>query len=574
MSATTETVDAQASGLPRALRDAWPLLAAVGLLMAGNGLTGTLLGVRAGLEGFGPTVTGVVLAGYYAGFLVGSLVTPSTIMRVGHVRVFAGLASLASTAVLIHVLRRDPTSWFALRALSGMCISGLYVVTETWLNGAATNRTRGSLLASYMVVVSGGLLSGQLLFSVADPRGFGAFVLASILVSLAVVPLSLSRVSVPTLPDPSPLSMRQLIAVAPLAPVGAALSGFTAAAMVGAGAVYAVEAGLGRGGTAALIGAALAGGLVLQVPLGRLSDLVDRRGVIVVTGLGAALLSLAAASLGPDRIGAVIAVTVLAGGAAFPLYSLSNAHLNDYLDQQLVVAAGARMVLVNGIGSIGGPIVGAFAVDAAGPGGLFVVLAAGYVVVALYAAWRITRRAAVEPEERATFSPLPITSSPTVAMFEGDIANLYPLTEAQFERDGQVVRYEERGAGEAVVLVADSKGPPATWDDVLPALAANGMRAVVRRSAASPDPEERIPDLILLLRELDLPYVTLVGEGDGADVVARFAEEHPERLDAAVFLGVERALPEGTSSLVVDPALLDDEPDLVADLIVDFLRHR
>lgn len=571
--AATETLDAASGSLRHALRDAWPLLAAVGLLMAGNGLTGTLLGVRAGLEGFGPTVTGIVLAGYYAGFLVGSLVTPSTIMRVGHVRVFAGLASLASTAVLIHVVRRDPASWFALRALSGMCISGLYVVTETWLNGAATNRTRGSLLASYMVVVSGGLLVGQILFSVADPRGFGAFVFASVLVSLAVVPLSLSRVTVPTLPDPSPLSMRELIAVAPLAPVGAALSGFTAAAMVGAGAVYAVEAGLGRGGTAALIGAALAGGLVLQVPLGRLSDLVDRRLVIVATGLGAAALSLVAASLGPDRIGAVIAVTVLAGGAAFPLYSLSSAHLNDYLDQQLVVAAGARMVLVNGLGSIGGPIVGAFAVEAAGPGGLFVVLAAGYVIVALYAAWRITRRAAVEPDERSVFAPLPITSSPTVAMLEGG-AELYPAVEAEFERDGQVVRYEERGAGDAVVLVGASAGTPPRWDDLLLGLAANGMRAVVRRSPASTDPEERIPDLILLLRELDLPYVTLVGEGDGADVVALFAEEHPERLDAAVFLGEERALPEGTSSLVVDPVLLDDEPDLVADLIVDYLRHR
>ena len=572
---TVATHDAPPVGLAQVLRDAAPLLAALALLMAGNGLTGTLLGVRAGLEGFGVTITGMVLAGYYAGFLIGSVAAPSTIVRVGHVRVFAGLASLASAAVLIHVVWRDPAVWFVLRVVSGMCMSALYVVTETWLNGAATNRTRGSLLASYMVVVSGGLLAGQFLYSMVDPRGFGVFVLASVLVSLAVLPVSLATVSVPAVFDPTPMSLRELVAVAPLAPVAAALSGFTAAAMIGAGAVYAVQAGLGQGGTASLIGAALAGGLVLQVPLGRWSDRIDRRVVIAATGLVASGLSVLAAMVGPDRLVLLILLVVLAGGAGFALYSLGNAHLNDYLESSLVVTAGARMVLVNGIGAVAGPIVGAFAIEAAGPGGLFVTLAAGYLVVALFAAWRITRRAAVEPEERSSFAPVPIGASPTVAIFgEGSVGELYPPQVGEFESDAGALQYREQGAGHPVVLVFDPTTPAGDADAVLPALAADGVRAIVPAVRATASTDDQVEDLLAVLRELDLATVAVVGVGRGADVVAHFAEHHPERLEALVLVGAEPGrLPE-IEPLELDAQLLHDDADAFADAIVTYLRHR
>lgn len=258
----------QTLGLRPVLRDASALLLGIACLMAGNGLSSTLLGTRAGIEGFRPSVTGIVLAGFYVGFVVGSLVAPSTIARVGHIRVFAGLASLGSASVLIHVISPDPVTWFLLRVVSGMCISALYVVTETWLNGVATNRTRGTLFAIYMTVVSASLLSGQVLFTVTNPAGFGSFVLASVLLSMAVVPVSLANFSAPLVPDPRRMSLKALIAAAPLAPVGAALSGFVASAILGAGVVYAAETGMDRAATGALIGAALLGGAILQIQVG------------------------------------------------------------------------------------------------------------------------------------------------------------------------------------------------------------------------------------------------------------------------------------------------------------------
>lgn len=564
-------------GVRATLRRALPLLVGIGLLMAGNGLTATLLGVRASLEGFPPAVTGLVLAGYYLGFLGGSLATPPTIRRVGHVRVFAGLASLASATVLVHVVRPDPLSWFALRSVSGLCLSGLYVVTETWLNGAATNTTRGTLLATYMVVVTGGLGAGQVLFSVADPGGFAAFVLASVLVSLAVVPVSLASVHPPEVPDPQPLSLRQLAAAAPLAPVGAALSGLTAAAMIGAGAIYAAEAGFNRGTTATFLAAVLVGGLALQVPLGRLSDRIDRRRVIGLSMVVAVTASLAAAAVGPDRMVPLVALTLLAGGASYPLYSLSNAHLNDYLSSDLVVASGAGMVMVNGAGSVLGPIAGGVAVATGGPGALFMVLAGAYAATAVFAAWRITRRAPVPEEERATYSPVPVGASPTVAtLAEGAGEELYPASEGVAEVEGFALAYRERGIGPAVVLlVHDPAETPDVWDEVLTALAADGLRAVAPRLRRGDTPvETHVEDLLALLLELELPAVTLAGHRGGVEVVAQLAQNHVDRVEAVAMVGAEpeEELPESRPVLRFDVDVLAEDPVLLADLIADFLR--
>ena len=553
--------------LRRSLLDAAPLLVAVALLMAGNGLTGTLLGVRAGLEGFGPAVTGIVLAGYYLGFLAGSLLTPATIRRVGHVRVFAGLASLASAVVLIHVVRPDPHPWFLLRALSGLCISGLYVVAETWLNGAVTNASRGMVLASYMVAVTGGLAIGQLFFSVADAAGFAAFVLASVLVSLAVVPVSLATVRAPQVAEPRLLRLREVLAAAPLGPVAAALSGFSGAAMLGAGTVYAVEAGLGRGGTATLLTASVVGGLVLQVPLGRWSDRTDRRRVVVAVGLLGALAAVGAALVGPDHPAALAPLTAVAGGMAFPLYSLSVAHLNDYLETESVVGAGARMIMVNGVGAVAGPIVGAAAVAGFGPGALFVVIATAHALVACFALWRMTRRAAVTEDERAHYVALPATAGPTIAMLqEGAAEELYPEQVGTVDVDGLTLRYRERGSGPPVILLPE-RGPGATpWFDTLTALAGDGVRAIA--------PDAGTVDAVLaLLRDLELPEAAFVGFDGGHRTLQVLAGEHPDRVRAVV---AGAPLDEGAGLPVLvleDHELWQDDVERFADVVVDVLRH-
>ena len=522
------------------LMDALPLLLAVGLLMAGNGLTSTLLGIRAGLEGFSPGVVGVVLTGYYLGFAAGSLAAPATIARVGHVRVFAGLASLASAAVLVHVVRPEPGTWFVLRAITGLCISGLYVVTETWLNGAATNRTRGSLFAIYMAVVGGSLLVGQVLFTITNPAGFVAFVFASVLVSLAVVPVSLATMTAPATRDPVPLPLRALVSAAPFAAVGAALSGFTGAAMIGAGVVYAAQAGFDNLATAAFISATLAGGLVLQIPLGAWSDRVDRRIVIALAAFAAMLAALAASMVDTDRRLVVIGLTTVAGGVTFPLYSLCNAHLNDYLHSDTVVDAGARMVLVNGVGAIAGPVVGASAVGVFGPGGLFVVVAVAYAAIGVFSIYRMTRRAAVPEEERSSFSPAPVGLGTANQLTEADVDELYPPTEGLIAVGGVGFTYREQGVGTPLILVHDRDEGLQVWEPILPAMAADGSGASPRTgvgrhrrrgggAARRGRPARRAPPP-------GAPLGDLRGLGHRRPTVRRFLEEHPDRVDAIVLI--------------------------------------
>lgn len=559
-------------GLRRTLREALPLFGSLGLLMAGNGLTSTLLGFRSGLEGFSPAVTGIVLAAYYLGFVVGSMVAPSAIKRVGHIRVFAGLASLASCAVILHIVRADPLVWFILRAVSGLCTSGLYVVTEAWLNGTTTNATRGGLLAGYMVVVTGGLATGQVLFAASDPAGPAGLVTASVLVSLAVVPVSLAKVFAPEIPNPKPMSVRELIAAAPLAPATAAVSGFAGAAMMGAGAIYASAAGLGRISTATLLLSGLIGGLALQMPFGRWSDRTDRRRVILAAGMAGALAAAGATLWGPDNHGLVVAFSLLAGGIAYPLYSLASAHLNDYLDSGLVVAAGARMILINAVGAVAGPVVGAVAIQALGPSALFGVLGLSYFGVALFAVKRIRVRESAAPGERAPYLPIPLGTAPVAAtLVENYAGEVYPVRHGAVLRDGGRIDFSEQGTGRPLILLGDQQ-EGVRWDSVLPAVASNGFRAI----AVQARPFESVDDLLALLRELDLPSASFVGAGSAAAGVCRFVQEHPDRVDAVVLVSVSEPQP-GCDA--VRPTLvyrgLDDphqDPGAFADAVKAFLR--
>src|SRR5215208_7472739 len=179
------------------LRGTWALLLGIALLMLGHGLQGTLLGVRANAEAFPAAVTGLVMSGYYVGLLIGSLRVPVLVARVGHVRVFAALLSLGSTAILVQAKFVDPYTWFLMRLLTGYCFAGAFIVAESWLNGSASNETRGSLLSLYMVVQMGAMAAGQFLLNMADPRGFDLFILVSVLISIAAVPMMLTAVATP-----------------------------------------------------------------------------------------------------------------------------------------------------------------------------------------------------------------------------------------------------------------------------------------------------------------------------------------------------------------------------------------
>ncbi|MHA1107702.1 MAG: MFS transporter, partial [Alphaproteobacteria bacterium] len=350
-----------------ALMSAWALLLGMAFIMLGNGLQGTLLGLRATLEGFPTTVTGFVMTGYFVGFLLGSTIAPKIVAKVGHIRVFAALASLASVSALVHAILVDPYSWGAMRVVTGFAYAGLYVVAESWLNDRATNKNRGQILSIYMVVTYGGMTAGQFLLNVGDPASFDLFLLISVLVSLALVPISLTAVSAPTFDAPSPVSLRQLYTISPLGVAGGLANGVSNGVIFGMGAVYANARGMSNAEISLFMGLILLGGMLLQWPVGRNSDLLDRRKVIIGVTALAALLALIAGSFPDLPLWSLLVLTFLLGGMSLPMYSLCGSHLNDFLEPKQIVAASSAYVLVSGLGAILGPTSASAAMHLAGP---------------------------------------------------------------------------------------------------------------------------------------------------------------------------------------------------------------
>jgi len=368
--------------------------------MLGNGLQGSLLGLRATLEGFPTAITGVVMSGYYIGFLAGSTLAPRVVKRVGHIRVFAALASLASAAALLHVVFIDPVTWMVMRLMTGFSYAGLYVVAESWLNARSTNQTRGQLLSVYMVVMLGGMASGQLLLNVADPQGFVPFILVSVLVSLALVPVSLTAAPAPEFDTARRVGLIELYRISPLGIVGCMAVGVAHGAFFAMGAVYGEKLGLSLAGISIFMGLFIAGGVLLQWPIGRLSDRFDRRVVLTVATFLAAAAALAGlVTAAGDGVPFFAAIGIL-GGMSLPLYSLCLAHTNDYLDTAQVVGASSALVLVTGIGSIFGPLTAAAAMSALGPAGFLWAIAAVHAGIGVFALYRMTRRPAVRIEDK------------------------------------------------------------------------------------------------------------------------------------------------------------------------------
>jgi MFS family permease len=386
------------------LRAAWALFLGIGLMMLGGGLQSALLGVRAELEAFPTLATGAIMSAYFVGFLAGSLVVPRLIASVGHVRVFAALASLASTAALVHVIFVEPATWAGMRLVTGFAYAGLFIVAESWLNDRATNATRGGLLAAYMVVLLGGSAGGQLLLNLESPAAFQLFAMVSVLISLSLIPLLLSAAPAPAFGRPEPVALRQLYRASPLGVVGCFGVGMAHGAALGMGAVYAGRAGLDVAEISAFMGAVYLGGILLQGPIGWLSDRFDRRLVLTVTTLAAAAAALGAVLAAGVSTTALIACAALFGGLTLPLYALAISHTNDFLAPQQMTAASAKLYLVTGVGATLGPIAVAQTMGLAGPGGFFLFLAAVHLAIGVFALWRMTRRASVPLAEQGHYA--------------------------------------------------------------------------------------------------------------------------------------------------------------------------
>lgn len=375
-----------------ALRSAWALFLGMALLMLGNGLQGTLLGVRADIEGFATAVTGVVMSGFYAGLLAGAVLAPRFIGKVGHVRVFAAFAAVASAAVLLHAVFVEPLVWALMRVVSGVAFAALYIVAESWLNSETRNDARGRVLGVYMIVSSGGMAFGQILLNAADPADFVLFVVVSVLISLAVVPMLLSTGPTPRPAPPGPPDVRRLYHTSPLGVIGVVASGVIVGAVLGMGAVFARQAGLATAEVATFMFAILVVAMVGQFPLGWLADRFDRRLVIIAAALASGAAGLVAGVVG-GGLGLVFVVAAAAVG--FPLYSVSVAHTNDHLEPSKMVAAAGGLTLLNGAGAALGPFAASLAMSALGHLGFALFLGAVELALAVFGFYRTFRRPAV-----------------------------------------------------------------------------------------------------------------------------------------------------------------------------------
>ena len=377
----------------RVLSSAWALLLGMMLLQVGNGMQGTLLGIRGVIEGFTTLELSIIMSGYFIGFLFGSRTAPHMIRRVGHVRVFAALGSLISAVMILYPTVTDPWAWSVGRVVIGFCFSGVFVTAESWLNNTATNATRGKALSLYMIVQMVGLVSAQALIVLADPAGYVLFVIPCVLISLSFAPILLSVGPTPSFDTTKPLSLLQILKISPLGCVGMLLSGGVFAAQFGMAAIYGSQAGLSVGQISTFVASFYVAALVAQYPLGWLSDRMDRRVLIalvsMVTGIGAVIGML----LG-ETFWLLLLAAVLVGGTSNPLYSLLIAHTNDFLDLDDMAAAAGGMVFINGLGAIAGPLMMGWMMGLMGPGGYFLYIAILMFALVAYATYRMTQRAA------------------------------------------------------------------------------------------------------------------------------------------------------------------------------------
>ena len=384
------------------LGQSWALLLGMLLLMLGNSLQGTLLGVRGSLEDIDAATMGFVMSAYFVGFLLGSRAAPWMLQRVGHVRVFAALGSLVSAAFILYGAAVDPLSWTALRLVVGFCFSGIYVVAESWLNHSSTNETRGQALSLYMIVQMSGMVLGQLLLNVADPAGYGLFVLITVLVSISFAPMLLSSSPAPRHQSARAMDLSTLIKTSPLASVGMLLLGGIFSALYAMASVYATERGLSVRDTSYFITAIFLGGLVFQYPIGWLSDRIDRRVLIIGTTGGGALAAVLAVLYG-DSLAVLFATALAIGGVASPLYSLLVAYANDYLEVEDMAAASGGLLFINGFGAMSGPIIVGAAMSRYGVAWFFISIAVLMTAICLYGLFRMTRRPYVVGDELAPY---------------------------------------------------------------------------------------------------------------------------------------------------------------------------
>jgi MFS family permease len=357
------------------LRSLLPLFLAEGLLLAGGGVIATILSISGARAGFGPTMIGLIGTGYFAGYLVGCFVNPRLVKSVGHIRVFAAYSAIAGSSTLLFVLFVEPTVWIAVRALAGFCFSGLFMVMEGWINSASTNQTRARIFSIFRMVDMTFVAAGQFLMPIVGLEGLAIYAIISIVTCISVVPVALGDRSNPRPPEDMVLNLPAIWKISPLACGGCLFVGLTNTAFRLIAPIYVADIGFSLSRVASFISIAIVASAILQLPLGWLSDRVDRRIAVMLASAGAVLAAVTLAFAPPTMPWLLFAGSFVYGGLSLPLYPLLAAHANDraHPGQYVVVAAGLSTFF--SIGAIAGPLIASQLLSLFGALGLFGFLA-------------------------------------------------------------------------------------------------------------------------------------------------------------------------------------------------------
>ena len=393
------------------LNRSWALFLGMFMLMVGNGLQGTLLGLRGDQEGFSTVALSIVMSGYFVGFLFSSKVTPELIRRVGHVRVFAALGSTISAVLIMYPVLVEPWAWTVGRIIIGFCFCGVYITAESWLNDASSNETRGKALSIYMMVQMVGIVFAQYIVSQGDVGGFTLFIIPSILVSMAFAPILLSIRPTPQFAQTKPLSIKRLIKASPLGCMGMFLLGGVFASQFGMSAVYGSQVGLTVGQISLFVSAIYIAALVAQYPIGWASDKIDRRILILWISMIGGAGSFIAFFI-PGNFTIILISAAILGGTSNPLYALLIAYTNDYLEREDMAAASGGLLFINGLGAIAGPLIVGTMMEKLGANAFWLFTGVLMFLVGFYAMYRMTRLSRADQEfEQTTYTAVSAATS-------------------------------------------------------------------------------------------------------------------------------------------------------------------
>lgn len=395
------------------LRAIAAVLLSFGLLFVGNGLFNTLLGIRMRLEGFSTEVTGLIMSSYFIGLLLSAFLTTHVISRVGHIRAFAVFASIISASALFHILYINPYFWSVIRLISGFCIGGIIIIIESWLNEMSDNRVRGQVFSFYMITTYAASGTGQLILPLADPKSFILFSLISILFSFALIPVLMTKSKAPRQLPPARMNVVELYKTSPLALAGAFMAAMTNSSFYSMGPVFTHDIGFTLQETAYFMSAAVLGGLLLQWPVGKLSDIFDRRRVLSAVAFLVSVISFTIFLFSDEDSSVLIRLAVFYGCLAFLIYSLSAAHANDFTSQDKMVQTASSLLVTYGLGAIIGPVLSSLIMGYFGSDKLFLWLSCLSLGLCVYAIYRSTQRKPAAPEKKGDFVAVAANHSAT-----------------------------------------------------------------------------------------------------------------------------------------------------------------